>query len=276
MKKLFKLVAVASAFTFSATMANASDKIGFADPGYLLQNHPQMVIAAEKIEKMMKQARTKFADEEKKLVAEDKALTEESKKIESDAKKLQQEQKNVEASLKKKIAALEKEAPRLRSKEIQARQSVIQNEQKAFQNKVAAIQKREAAFRKKAEAFQKKVDALQAKMQKAQPEGTLDTAEIQKKAIDEINAAIKVVADAKGYTIVLPAAALYVKDESANITDAILDEIKSKQPAVETKPATEPKSETEAKPTTEATPAVKAEEPKVENTTKPVATEQAK
>lgn len=261
MKNLFKLVAVASAFTFSANMANATDKIGFADPGYLLQNHPQMVIAAERIEKMMQETRSKFASEEKKLAAEDKALTEELKKIESDAKKLQQEQNGVEASLKKKIAALEKEAPRLRSKEIQARQTAIQNEQKAFQNKVAAIQKREAAFRKKADAFQKKVNALQDKMQKAQPENAFDTAEIQKKAVDDINAAIKVVADAKGYTIVLPAAALYAKDESANITSDILAEIKAKQPSVDNKTAVENKPAPEVKP-------AEAE--------KPTATEQAK
>ncbi|QLB20212.1 hypothetical protein A6B43_00975 [Vespertiliibacter pulmonis] len=259
MKNVFKLAAVAAAFTFSANLANADDKIAFADPGYLLQNHPAMVAAAEKIEKTMADARGKFADEEKKLSAEDKALNDEYKKIETDAKKLQQEQSSVEASIKKKIAALEKDAPRLRSKEIQARQTAIQNEQKAFQGKVAAIQKREAAFKKKAETFQKKVAELQAKMQKAaQAENAVDTVEIQKKAVDDINAAIKTVADSKGYTIVLPAAALYVKDENANITEAILAEVKAKQPTVETKPANEKAADT----------------PKIEDAAKSATTEQ--
>lgn len=254
MKNVFKLAAIATAFTFSANMANADDKIAFADPGYLLQNHPAMVAAAEKIEKMAVEVRGKFADEEKKLSAEDKALNAEFQKIESDAKKLQQEQAGVEASLKKKVAALEKEAPRLRSKEIQARQAVIQNEQKAFQNKVAAIQKREADFKKKANAFQKKVAALQEKMQKAQPEGKIDTAEIQKKAVSDIDLAIKTVAAAKGYTLVLPTTvALYAKDETADITNDILAEVKAKQPvapvAEEAKPTEPAKTEETAKPT---------------------------
>lgn len=259
MKNVFKLAAIAAAFTFSANLANANDKIAFADPGYLLQNHPAMVAASEKMEKAMAKARGQFADEENKLSAENKALNDEYKKIEIDAKKLQQEQSKVEDSIKKKIAALEKDAPRLRSKEIQARQTVIQNEQKAFQGKVEAIKKREAAFQKKAEAFQKKVAELQAKMQKvAQSENTVDTGNIQKKAVDDINAAIKTVADSKGYTIVLPTAALYVKDESANITEAILAEVKAKQPMVESKPVSE----------------TKPAETKTEDAVKPATTEQ--
>lgn len=256
MKNVFKLAAIAAAFTFSANLAQANDKIGFADPGYLLQNHPAMLEAAAKIEKMVEEGKSKFADEEKKLSDEDKALSEEYKKIDADAKKLQQEQASVEASLKKKIEALEKDAPRLRAKEIQARQNAIQAEQKAFQNKVAAIQKREADFRKKADAFQKKVNAFQEKIQKLQPEGTVDTVAVQKKAVEEINATVKTVADAKGYSVVLyPSAAFYVKDEkSADLTEEVLNTIKAKYPApavevkpVEAAPAAEKPAEAQAK-----------------------------
>lgn len=246
MKNLFKLATLAAAFTFSANIANANDKIGFADPGYILQNHPEMVATAEKIEKIVKDIRSKFAEEEKKLLAEDKALSEEYKKIDSDAKKLTQEQAGLEASLSKKVAALEKDAPRLRAKEIQARQTAIQNEQKAFQNKFVALQKRETNVRNKAEVLNKKVQELQEKMQKAQQENerTLNTAEIQKKAVDDINAAIKSVAESKGYTIILPAGALYAKDENVDLSEAILTEVKAKFSASEAKPA-------EVKPATE-------------------------
>lgn len=248
MKQLFKMAAIVATFALSANVANANDKIAFADPNYLLQNHPSMLDAAAKIEKMMQESKAKFADEEKKLADEDKALTEEFKKIESDAKKLQAEQSNLEASLKKKVAALEKEAPRLRSKEIQARQNAIQAEQKAFQNKVSAIQKREADFRKKADAFQKKVAAFQEKIQKSQPEA-VDAAEVQKKAADDINAAVKAVAESKGYTVVLyPSAAFYVKDEKADITEDVLTELKSKVKPADVAPKAEDKpAETQAK-----------------------------
>lgn len=249
MKNLFKLATITTALAFSANLAQANEKIGFADPGYLLQNHPEMVLAAEKLDKIAKEARSKFADEEKKLLEEDKALTAEFKKIDDDAKKLQQEQTAVESSIKKKVAALEKEAPRLRSKEIQSRQNAIQAEQKTFQNKVANIQKREADFRKKAEAFQKKVTAFQEKVQKAQPEGSLDTAGIQKKAVEDINSTIKTVAEAKGYTLVLtPAMALYAKDEKADITEEVLSAIKAKQPATtEVKPQEAKPADAQAK-----------------------------
>lgn len=250
MKNVFKIVAVASTLALSVNIAQANDKIGFADPGYLLQNHPEMVEVAKKIEKMVEASKTKFADEEKKLSEEDKSLSAEFKKIEEDAQKLQKEQGSLEASLKKKIAALEKEAPRLRSKEIQSRQNAIQAEQKAFQNKVSALQKRETELRKKADAFQQKVVAFQEKVQKEQSEASLNTEEIQKKAVDDINATIKSVAEAKGYTLVLlPSAALYAKDESADITEVVLDAIKAKVSSLqkaEEKPADKP-AETQAK-----------------------------
>lgn len=229
MKHFVKLAALATLFTFSSNMVNANDKIGFADPTYLLQNHPVMVETAAKIEKLIADTKAKFADEEKKLAEEDQALAAEFKKVEDDAKKLQEEQTKVEASLKKKVAALEKDAPRLRAKEIQARQKTIQDEEKAFQNKVTAIQKRDAELRQKIEAFEQKVAAFQQKLQDEQAKGNIDTAAIQQQAIEDINHAVKTVADAKGYTVVLyPSAAFYAKNDNANITEEVLAELKSK------------------------------------------------
>ena len=246
MKNLFKLATVTLALSFSAQFANANEKIGFVDPTYLLQNHPAMLEAGEKIEQFMKESEKKFADENAKLTAEEKNLTAERKKIEEDAKKLQKEQSTVEATLKKKVAALEKEAPRLRSKEIQARQEAINKEYKAFQNKVAAIQKREVDFSKKAEDFQKKVNAFQEKLEKEQKTANgFDPAEVQKKAVDDINATIKKLAEAKGYTLILsPTIALYAKDEKADITEEVLTAIKANTPA--TTSTEQPKEETKS------------------------------
>lgn len=239
MKNLFKLTTLATAFVLSANSALANDKIGFADPNYLLQNHPVMVEAAKKIEQLALDIKNKYADEEKKLKAEDAALTEEYKKIEADFKKFQQDQVVVEASLKKKIEALEKEAPRLRAKEIQARQKAINNEQNAFQAKFVALQNREAEFYKKTEAFQKKATEFQQKVEKEQKNTGIDANAIQQQALNDINNAIKKVADAKGYTVVFPpSAALYAKDEkNADLTDSILSELKAtvKVPALQAK-----------------------------------------
>ncbi|MGX3066156.1 OmpH family outer membrane protein [Ursidibacter arcticus] len=247
MKNLFKITTVATILALSQT-ANANEKIGFADPNYLLQNHPAMLDAAAKFDQFMKETEKKFAEEGKKLEAEDKALVAERNKIEEDAQKLQKEQSTLEASLKKKVEALEKDAPRLRAKEIKARQDAINAEQKAFQNKVAAIQKRESEFAKKAEAFQKQAVAFQEKLAKEQQNSGIDSNEIQKKAVDEINVAIKALAEKKGYTLVLsPAVALYAKDEKSDITEEILTELKANNAAQATSQQEEKKAETQAK-----------------------------
>lgn len=229
MKNLFKLATLTTALALSANLANAADKIGFADPVYLLQNHPTMVETAQKIEKLGQDAKAKFAAEEKKLQEQDKALNEEAKVIEADMQKLQKEHETVEASLKKKVAALDKEAPKLRAKEIEARRNAMIAEQNAFQNKVAALQKREAAFQQKAAEFQKSVNEYQQKIDQAQKSHGLDLPAIEKKAVEDVNAAIKKTAEAKGYTVVLlPSGALYAKDEKeANITEAVLAELKA-------------------------------------------------
>lgn len=279
MKKLFKVAALSTAFAL-AGFANANDKIGFADAGYLMQNHPLTLEAASKFEKFAKN-NTQFDGEEKKLAEEDKKLAEENKtltaersKLEADAKKLKAEQGTVEASLKKKVAALEKEAPRLRSKEIQARQNAINAEAKAFQNKVEALQKREAEFSKKGQAFQKKVEAFQKKAQDFQAKinkankdaGGLDPVAVQKQVVDEINAAIKEVADEKGYTLVFQPASgmvVYAKDESADITEVVLEKLKAKSKVGGSAPKAEAKSDEKKE---EATPATseKSEAPKAE------------
>ncbi|MGX2968563.1 OmpH family outer membrane protein [Ursidibacter sp. B-7004-1] len=248
MKNLFKITTVAAILALSNT-ANANDRIGFADPGYLLQNHPAMVEASAKFEQFMKETEKKFADEGKKLEDEDKALVAERNKIEEDAQKLQKEQGTLEASLKKKVAALEKDAPRLRAKEIQSRQNAINAEQKAFQNKVENLQKRESEFTKKAEAFQKKAVAFQEKLAKEQQNSGIDPNEIQKKAVEEINVAIKTLAESKGYTLVLsPAVALYAKDEKADITEEVLTVLKANNSEKATEiNQEEKKAETQAK-----------------------------
>lgn len=264
MKKLFKVAALSAAF-MTAGIAQAADTIGFADPGYILQNHPVLLDAAAKFDAFMKSNETQFAEEDKKLAEENKALTAERAGIEADAKKLKAEQGNLEASLKKQVAQLEKDAPRLRAKEIQARQDKIMASQKGFQNKVEALQKREAAFAKKAEAFQQKAEAFQKKIEDANKNsGGLNPQEAQKQAVDEINVTIKEVAKAKGYTLVLqPQVALYAEDESKDITEAVLDAIKAKHPEIK---LTEPKAEEQ--------PA--AEAPKAAEEAKPQATEEAK
>ena len=239
MKKLFKMATVAAALTFGTNVVNAADKIGFVDPNYLLQNHPTMLAVNEKVAQFMKENEAKFAAEDKALADEEKKLVSDRKKIDDDAKQLQQEQKNVEASMKKKIEALEKEAPRLRAKEIQARQEKINAEGKAFQSKVDALQKREAEFMKRADAFQAKAAAFHQKVTKAQQDSAgVDPNKLQEQAVEDINAAIKTVAEAKGYTLVFPpSVALYAKDEKADITEEVLAALKANAKPLEMKPA---------------------------------------
>ncbi|OOH91061.1 hypothetical protein BMT54_03225 [Pasteurellaceae bacterium 15-036681] len=257
MKKLFKLATVTTALALTANIANANDRIGFADPNFLMQNHPSMIEANETFAKFMKESEGKFAADDKALADEEKKLVAERQKIEDDAKKLQTEQKNVEASLKKKVAALEKEAPRLRSKDIQDRQNKINAEANAFQKKVEALQKREADFAKKGEAFQKKVTSFQQRIAKAQQENAgFDPDAVQKYVVDDINAKIKSVADSKGYTLVLsPSVALYAKDLKSDITEDVLAAIKTDvKPLAEIAPVKAPEApkaeeaKTEAKP----------------------------
>ncbi|WP_301098448.1 OmpH family outer membrane protein [Otariodibacter sp.] len=228
MKNLFKTTAIVVAMTLSINVAHADEKIGFADPTYLLQNHPIMVELNAKVDSFMQKTREKFAPEENALSKEEENLVTEKNKIDEDADKLKKEQATVEKSLKKKVEALEKEAPRLRSKDIQARQKIINDESKKFQNKVNALQKREVEFSKKAEAFQKKVSDLQAKLAKEQDKANaMISKEDKQKAVDDINNTIKSIADSKGFTLVLlPSAALYAKNEGADITEQILTEIK--------------------------------------------------
>ncbi|MEG9475829.1 OmpH family outer membrane protein [Mannheimia bovis] len=264
MKKLFKMTGLTIALATATNMATAADTIGFVDPTYVLQNHPVLLDATAKFDKFVKESQEKFADEDKKLAEENKALTAERNKINTDAQKLQDEQKTVEASIKKKVAALEKEAPRLRSKDIQARQNAIQKEADAFQKKVEAIQKREADFAKKAEAFQKRADDFQKKIEQANKEnGGINPQEVQKQAVDEVNATIKEIAKSKGYTLILqPQVALYAEDESKDITEAVLDAIVKKHPDIKIeKPA-------EAQPAVEKAPEAKAEETKPEEAKK--------
>ncbi|QGM80899.1 OmpH family outer membrane protein [Otariodibacter oris] len=233
MKNLFKTATITTVMALSINVAHADEKIGFADPNYLLQNHPLMVELNAKVDSFMQETKEKFQPEENELTKEEESLIAERDKIDADASKLREEQTSVEKSLKKKVDALEKDAPRLRSKDIQARQKVINDESKAFQDKVEALQKREAEFSKKAEAFQIKVSDLQTKLAEEQEKANaMISREDQQKAVDDINNTIKSIADSKGYTLVLlPSAALYAKNESVDITEEILAEIKKHTPA---------------------------------------------
>lgn len=267
MKKLFKLATVTASLAFGAAAnVQASDSIGFVDPQFLMQNHPLLLEANEKYAKFVKNNETKFANEDKALAAENKTISNKEKaliskrnKLESDAKALQKEQSSLEAQSKKKMAELDKNT-RLSTKMKQEQfDKAMSGKIKAFQNKVAAIQKREAdftkeaaAFQKEAEAFQKKVNAFQSKLNKAQKEaGGYDPAEVQKKVVDDINATIKKVADERGYTLVFhPSAAIYAKDESKDITEAVLVAMGGKMPsaAKANKAAEKPAAKAEEKP----------------------------
>lgn len=249
MKNLFKLTTLAVTLSFAANLANANEKIGFADTGYLLKNHPTVIEANQKLESALKEIEKKYADENQKLVDEEKALVNERNKIDADAQKLLKEQDAVEASIKKKTTALEKDAPRLRSKEIQARQDAINNELKAFQNKVSAIQKREGELNTKADALQKKIKAFQEKLAKEEQNiNVADANEVQKVAVSDIDKAIKTLAEQKGYTLILsPTVAFYAKDEKADITEEVLANVKANAKPLAELPKTEKASETQAK-----------------------------
>lgn len=225
MKHLLKLSAVAI-FALSTNVALANDKVGFVNPEYLLQNHPDMVAAAKKIEQHSLDIKKKYAAEEKSLGDEDKSLTEEFQKLDSEAEKLLKEQELVDASLKKKIKSLDKDAPKLRQKELKARQDQIVAEQTAFQKKVSALQERESAFNVRTEAFKKKVDEFNKKVAKEQQNTGLDIRAIQQKATSDINLALKKVSDAQGYTVVLPInIALYAKSTNVDLSKAVLTEV---------------------------------------------------
>lgn len=249
MKNLFKLTALAVTLSFTSNLANANEKIGFADTGYLLKNHPTVVEANQKLESALKEIEQKFAPENQKLVDEEKSLINERNKIEADAQKLLKEQNEMEVSLKKKSAALEKDAPKLRSKEIQARQDAINKEYKAFQNKVSAIQKRESDLNAQIEALQNKIKTFQEKIAKEeQGLNIADPNEVQKVAITDINNAIKLLAEQKGYTLILsPTVAFYAKDEKADITEEVLANVKANAKPLAELPKTEKASETQAK-----------------------------
>lgn len=229
MKKLFKVSTVAAALVFSANAVNASDNIAYANPNFLVQNHPLLTDPNSEFVKEMKAEEAKFAEAEKKL-------EEEEKKLAADAKKLQEEEKSVSESMKKKVAALEKEAPRLRSAEIKKRQDAINAEGKAFQNKVDAIQKREAAFRKNVEEFQKTFGGIQRELAEKQ-------AKIQQSVVAEVEKAIADTAKAKGFTLVLDSTAvLYTKNEANDLTEEVFKALGGviKPKSDDTKPAETP------------------------------------
>lgn len=262
MKKLFKLATITSALAFgSIATAQAADTIGFVDPQFLMQNHPLLLKANEEFAKF----ETQFAEEDKALAEESQKLGEEEKtllserdKLEKDGQALQREQKNLDAQSKKKMAELDKNT-RLSTKMKQNEfNKALGGKLKAFDNKVAALQKREAAFAKKAEAFQKKAEAFekrvadfQAKLAETQKNvtGGLDAAGVQKKVSEDVSSTIKNIAESRGYTVVLhPSTAMFVKDQSKDITEAVLIAMGGKMPQAQPQPTTPAQAAPETKP----------------------------
>lgn len=231
MKNLFKLATLTSVMAFGAA-AQAADSIGFVDPNFLMQNHPLMLEANAKVADEMKKNAPAFEAEEKAIADEDKALLAERQKLEEEAKKIPAEQSKIEAEMKKDIAQLEKDAPRLRAKEIQARQDKINAKMKPLQKKVEGLQKKEADLIQRAEKLQQKVVAFQQKVAEAQQKASAALpADLQQRVIEDINAKIKSVAEAKGYTVVLnPSVAFYAKNEKADITEEVLVAVGGKLP----------------------------------------------
>lgn len=261
MKKFFKLAAVASALAFSANLANASDKIGFINSGFLVQNHPLAVEAEQKFMKFMKDNQAKFdaenkalADDEKKLLAErnkfaekEKALIGDNKKFEAEVQKFQKDQAALDSAIKAKQAELDRndrlstkqknaeleKAFNKRIADIQSRGASLQKRQAEFAKKAEPLQKEAAAFQKKVEEFEKKRKAFQDRVNKANKEANgFDPNEIQQKVIKNIDETIRKVAKEKGFTIVLPieTAPVYVADESAELTEAVFVAMGGKLP----------------------------------------------
>lgn len=233
MKNLFKLAAITSVLAFSTTAVNAADNIAYVNSNYLLQNHPALTNPESELAKEIKDAQVKFAEYEKKLAEEEKLLAEEVKKLEA-------EEKTVSESIKKKMAALEKEAPRLRSADIKKRQDAINAEGQAFQKKVEDLQKREVAFRKNVDESQKEFAIVQRDISEKQ-------ARVQQSIIGEVEKVIAETAKAKGYTLVIDAAAIfYTQNPANNLTEDVFKalqggktEASAEKPA-ETQPAAQP------------------------------------
>lgn len=274
MKKLFNLAAVTTALALTAGVANAADKIGFVNSGFLIQNHPIAVEAEQKFAAFMQENQAKFeqeskalAEEEKKLVAErdkinakDRSLSEEGKKFEADIQKFQKDQSALESAIKSKMAELDKntrlstkqknaeleKALGKRMKDIESRGKALQKRQADFAKKAEPFQKEVAAYQKKGEEFEKKARAFQERVEQANKDaGGLSPVEVRQNVSKSIDDAIKKIAKDKGYTIVLPleaAAPIYLADEKADLTEAVFLEVGGKLPLEQPK-TEEPKAE---------------------------------
>ncbi|WP_324682189.1 OmpH/Skp family outer membrane protein [Bibersteinia trehalosi] len=278
MKKLFKLAAISSALAFGANIAQASDKIGFVNSGFLVQNHPIAVEAEQKFAAFMQENQSKFeaeskalAEEEQSLIAErdkinakDRALAEEGQKFEAEVQKFQKDQTALESAIKSKIAELDKntrlstkqknaeleKALGKRMKDIENRGKALQKRQADFAKKAEPFQKEAADFQKKGEAFEQKALAFQERIEQANKDaGGLSPVEVRQNVAKSIDNAIKKIAKDKGYTIVLPleaSAPIYLADEKADLTEAVFLEVGGKLPLEQPK-AEESKAE-ETKP----------------------------
>lgn len=187
MKKVVKLTALSLGLAFASSAVLAQDNIAFVNTEYLLVNHPARQVELQKLE-------AEFKGPEEKLRASEKALQE--KKV------------AFEKEIDGKVKALEKDAAKLRKADIQKRQDEI--------SKLA--QKRDTEFRALVEAHQKELAALQQAGQKRD-------AEITQRFVSDINTAVKTVAQAKNYNIVLDTKTAVYAVDGKNITEEVLKAI---------------------------------------------------
>lgn len=226
MKQLFKIATLTAALTFAAGSAQASEKIAYVDPNYLMQNHPLLTDPNSEFAKAAKTIQAQISEEEKKI-------TDAEKKLADDVKKYREEEKAFADDMKKKIEALEKEAPKLRRAAIKKRQDAINAEVQAFQKKIEPLQKREKELLANVETFQKRV----AEVQRGLDEQRL---KIQQTLVADVRKVITETAKAKGFTLVLDASSvLYTESMNNEFTQDVLKAL-PKPPVAQPTPVTQP------------------------------------
>ncbi len=208
MKKLFKVATIATTLAIATNVANASDKIGFIAPEFVIQNHPLLSSNSDFAKNI--------AEQNKLLTEENKKLEEEYKALNQEAAALKAEENKITKVMAKKANDLKKKAPRLRRKEIEKRQNEILSLESKFKKKVIAFQQKEMAFKKKESEFQQKSENVRIKFANQERQ-------LRIKAVADIEGKLKELAKAKGYTLILnsSAVAFTSKDEN-NVSEEIL------------------------------------------------------
>ncbi|MDP8078709.1 OmpH family outer membrane protein [Phocoenobacter skyensis] len=221
MKNVFKVATLVASLAMASNVANATDKIGFITPEFVIQNHPLFSSSSELAKKVQ--------EERKFLEIEDKRLGEENKALVAEAKELRAEDEKLGKEITAKKAKLEKDAPRLRSKEIKKRQDAIIALADKFQKKLNAFQKKEMAFKQKVASFQKKSQEVQRKL-------AIEENKVRKEVVDQVNEKLQKIAKSKGYTMVLDTNAIvFVSSKENDLSNEVLKAVGGKVPEVPTK-----------------------------------------